>query len=201
MIRIRHAAATLIVMVLSSVPLTASAAVWMLSGAALPFGDGLALLTWVLGVVMGFLGLSGLFLRLLVQPTMERMVESQRQELAKVLSQTADAFSSKLAEHAARNEKQWAHHHADPAAHPAGSSARIDPIRDALHVLDLGQRELLGKMNTMAATLNEDSAALSEIDARLANLEHEHCILHGVYLKRRASDPPSLDPEKLRGKE
>lgn len=194
--RIRRLSATLIVLVLAAIPLAASATAF----STLPGSDGLALLTWVLGVVMGFLGLSGLFLRLLVQPTMEKMVESQRQELSKVLAATAAAFVDKLAEHSDANERRWAAHHADPAAHPAGSSARLDPLRSSLQALDLGQREVITKLNTMAEALKQDAQAIAEIDVRLAGLEREHCILRGTFLRQRKDDPPTLPVEDMRGK-
>lgn len=198
--RVRRLAATIVVLALGFVPLTASAAAWIMAGALAPFGDGLALLTWVLAVVTGFLGLSGLFLKLLVQPTMEKMITAQRQELATVLESTAAAFLERLTRHETAAEMRWAAHHADPAAHPAGSSARIDPLRESLHILDLGQRELLAKLNAMCEDMKEEAQAISEIDLRLSGLEKEHCLLHGSVLEKRASDPLGLEPEKLRGK-
>ena len=193
--RVRRLSATLIVLVLAAIPLAASATAF----AALPGGDGLSILTWVLAVVMGFLGLSAAFLKLLVQPTMAKMIADQRDEMSRVLRDTSAAFLTKLAEHETAAEVRWAHHHADPAAHPAGSSARIDPMRDALHALDLGQREMLAKLNTVAETLKQDADALAEIDARLSGLEREHCIMHGSFLKRRAADPPDVYPDSPRG--
>lgn len=197
MIRIRRFSATLIVLALAAIPLAASATAF----AALPGGDGLSLLTWVLAVVMGFLGLSAAFLKLLVQPTMAKMIADQHEELGLLLQKTSQAFVARLSDHEAAAEVRWANHHADTNAHPAGSSARIDPLREALHVLDMGQRELLAKMNTMTETLRQDNDALNEIDARLRNLENEHCILHGTFLKQRKGDPPTLPVEKLRGGE
>lgn len=97
-------------------------------------------------------------------------------------------------------------HHEDPLAHPRGSAQRLDPLTGKLDALGRALGSVHEQTSLLVAGQTQAVAELTEQDVRIGHIEKslhtllaEHCLMHGEFLRKRADDPPAVDPMRLRG--
>lgn len=110
---------------------------------------------------------------------------------------------SRLAE---ANGKAIEAHNQDEDAHGPAAHKNHEGLFVAMHNLDLGMADVIGRLNVIAETVKIDARLLGDINDRLATIEDEHARMMGPRDPKasphpcRNSDPPGFDGTPRRGR-